>query len=629
MATEQINSGHYFDTPARAERLQLLLHLVRNAGEVIYLRAPAGAGKTRFAQRLLDALGDQTATVWVRASQDCDVAAVAVDQLGLPPEEISPWPDAVMAGLAGQDLLVIVDDADRLGLEAVESLAILHARGGRLLLVGQGGLAQTSGNWDVQFVDLPAFDGDHTVAFLRSMAGDQAARVTDDLAAGLHRASNGLPGPLLDALKGVLGNREKQSSARPVVTNVPERPRQPAWYWLASGALIFLLAAGLLFEEQINSVFEPDQARTDRPAVAVVETVEPTSAIKRSPVIDTLPAAEAPRVEAVSDLMPEPLPGSGSAPDESVVASEHPAVAPEPVAAATSPDQGTGAPEEDQPDAGSDKEDPLDAVMRDALAAAESSEAPDPSAIKPVVVADHGPDKKVSADAAMRTESAPPEVAPPFVEKMPAVPASTIADSGQKPVSVEPEPKIAAAVPAPVESRDAPQGAAVVRAEPVVVTPAAVKTTPEVAASDADDSGQANMAEEQKPQLQPVVPAPVESRQAPEKPVVVRRQPALVVPQAAPRHGSDWLKSRAPGHFTLQLVGARDRTAVEKFVRDHVIEEPYAIFARDLKGKPWYSLVAGDYPDRDAAIAARGQLPKGLERSGVWPRTFGSIQKAN
>jgi DamX protein len=89
------------------------------------------------------------------------------------------------------------------------------------------------------------------------------------------------------------------------------------------------------------------------------------------------------------------------------------------------------------------------------------------------------------------------------------------------------------------------------------------------------------------------------------------------------------LKSRAPGHFTLQLVGARDRTAVEKFVRDHVIEEPYAIFARDLKGKPWYSLVAGDYPDRDAAIAARGQLPKGLERSGVWPRTFGSIQKAN
>ncbi len=628
MATEQINSGHYFDTPARAERLQLLLHLVRNAGEVIYLRAPAGAGKTRFAQRLLDALGDQTATVWVRASQDCDVAAVAVDQLGLPPEEISPWPDAVMAGLSGQDLLVIVDDADRLGLEAVESLAVLHARGGRLLLVGQGGLAQTSGNWDAQFVDLPAFEADQTVAFLRSMAGAQAARVTDDLAAGLHRASNGLPGPLLDALKGVLGNKEKQSGARPVVTNVPERPRQPAWYWWASGALIFLLAAGLLFEEQINSVFEPDQAVTDRPAVAVVETVEPTSAIKRAPVTDTLPAAEAPREKAVSGLRPEALPGSGGAPDELVTASEHPAVAPEQVAVVTSPDQATGAaPDEVQPDAGGDKEDPLDAVMRDALAAAESSEAPDPSAIKPVVVADRGPDKKVSADGAMPTGPAPPEVAAPVVEKMPEVPASTLADSGQKPVSAEPEPKVPAAGPAPVESRDAPPGAAVVTAEPVVVAPAAVEKTPEVAASDAADSGRVTI-KEQKPQVQPVVPAPVESRQAPEKPAVVRTQPAVVVSDAAPGSGSSWLKSRAPGHYTLQLVGARDRAAVQKFVRDHGIKEPYAIFARDLKGKPWYSLVAGDYPDRDAAIAARGRLPKGLERSGVWPRSFGSIQKS-
>jgi septal ring-binding cell division protein DamX len=626
MATEQINSDHYFDTPARAERLQLLLHLVRNAGEVIYLRAPAGAGKTRFAQRLLDALGDHTATVWVRASQDCDVAAVAVDQLGLTPEEISPWPDAVMAGLSGQDLLVIVDDADRLGLEAVESLAVLHARGGRLLLVGQGGLAQTSGNWDLQFVDLPAFEADQTVAFLRSMSGAQAGRVTDDLAAGLHRASNGLPGPLLDALKGVLGKRETQPGARPVVANVPERPRQPAWYWLASGALIFLLAAGLLFEEQINSVFEPDQVLTDRPAPVVVEAVEPTSPIKRSP-MDILPAAEAPREKAVSDLMPEALTGSGNAPDESVKASVHPKVAPEPVAAATSPDQATGTPDEVQPDAGSDKEDPLDAVMRDALAAADAGEAPDPSANRPVVVADHLPDNKVSPDSATPMEPAPPEVAPPVVEKIAAVPASTIADSGQKAVSAAPEPKVAAVVPAPVESRDARQGAAVVGAEPVVVTPAAVETTPEAAASDADDSGQAGVVE-QKTQRQAVVPAPVESREAPDKPGVVRPQPAAVVSQTAPRHASDWLKSRAPGRFTLQLVGARDRNAVEKFVRDHAIEEPYAIFARDLKGKPWYSLVAGDYPDRDAAIAARGRLPSGLERSGVWPRTFDSIQKA-
>jgi DamX protein len=88
------------------------------------------------------------------------------------------------------------------------------------------------------------------------------------------------------------------------------------------------------------------------------------------------------------------------------------------------------------------------------------------------------------------------------------------------------------------------------------------------------------------------------------------------------------LKSRDPARFTLQLVGSRDRAAVRKFAREHAIAEPHAVFERDLKGRPWYSLVAGDYPDRAAAIAARERLPKALGRSGIWPRTFGSIQKS-
>ena len=134
MPPDQNPIGNYFDTPARAERLQLLLYLVRNAGEVIYLRAPPGAGKTLFAQRLFDTLSDQVAAVWVRGSQDCDVAAAAVDQLGLPPDSARHWPDAVLEGLDGQELLLIVDDADRLGLSVVESLDLLHAHGGRLLL---------------------------------------------------------------------------------------------------------------------------------------------------------------------------------------------------------------------------------------------------------------------------------------------------------------------------------------------------------------------------------------------------------------------------------------------------------------------------------------------------------------
>jgi septal ring-binding cell division protein DamX len=89
----------------------------------------------------------------------------------------------------------------------------------------------------------------------------------------------------------------------------------------------------------------------------------------------------------------------------------------------------------------------------------------------------------------------------------------------------------------------------------------------------------------------------------------------------------DWLKSRDPTRYTLQLIGARDRAAVEKYVREQKVEAPYAIFSRPLNGRPWYSLVAGDYADRDAAVAARSRLPGRISRTDVWPRSFASVQE--
>jgi DamX protein len=144
-------------------------------------------------------------------------------------------------------------------------------------------------------------------------------------------------------------------------------------------------------------------------------------------------------------------------------------------------------------------------------------------------------------------------------------------------------------------------------------------------------------AAEQRPTL-PAGPAPVEERLPPNvakapPPVAVTTAPkpppvARRTASAADNGGIAWLKSRQPERYTLQLVGARERAAVEKFVRKHRVERPYAIFERSLNGRPWYSLVAGDYPDRDAAIAARGGLPNSLRRSDIWPRTFASVHES-
>ena len=89
-----------------------------------------------------------------------------------------------------------------------------------------------------------------------------------------------------------------------------------------------------------------------------------------------------------------------------------------------------------------------------------------------------------------------------------------------------------------------------------------------------------------------------------------------------------WLREQKPPHYTLQLMGARDRDRIVRFMRRHGLTGPSAIFERELKGLPWYSLVYGSYPSRDAAVAARDRLPGRLKGSDAWPRTFGSIIKS-
>jgi septal ring-binding cell division protein DamX len=585
MPPDQNPISNYFDTPARAERLQLLLYLVRNAGEVIYLRAPAGAGKTLFAQRLFDTLSDQVAAVWVRGSEECDVAAAAVDQLGLPPDSARHWPDAVLEGLDGQDLLLIVDDADRLGLKVVESLDLLHAHGGRLLLVGQGGLAETSGNWDLQFVDLPAFDAEQTTAFLRQQAGEQAARVTDDLAAGLHRASKGLPGPLLDALNGVLGGSGSRSAMRRTAATTSGRTGRPMWHWLAGGTLVLLLAGVLLFQDAFNRMFESDKQVAGRP---VAPTVDPEPA-----------ASEVRTADATQNTGPDLAPPAAAdmaAVVPAVTGPQAPEVVSEtPPAVEDAPATEQGRAPEQQADT---EEDPLDAVMRDALAAAGA-----------------GRSDPLKADAADVDKALP-------TEARPAEPAAVSQpEDAQAKAEVVPETPLEAT---PTKDTKPP---AEPSAEPSAVVAAAPDPEPEPQSSAVAASGQQTPGEPPAEPAPGPVGAPVESREIPKEPQVVTAKPAVVVPAAtAPSGGDAWLKNRDPARYTLQLVGSRDRVAVRKFVRVHAIGEPHAIFERDLKGKPWYSLVAGDYPDRAAAIAARERLPKSLGRSGIWPRTFGSIQ---
>lgn len=164
----------------------------------------------------------------------------------------------------------------------------------------------------------------------------------------------------------------------------------------------------------------------------------------------------------------------------------------------------------------------------------------------------------------------------------------------------QPEPEIAVGPEAPV-------------AAPVPETPpAAGPVGPQAAGEPAEPTTAAEIpAEATPPQPEPATtPAP----------------PATETAAAGSGDaGQAWLRSQPGDHFTLQLVGARERSAIDRFVRRHDLPEPYGVFVRDLGGRPWYSLVWGTFPSRDAALAAGKRLPARIQKD-IWPRDFASIQ---
>jgi hypothetical protein len=560
MPPENSADVSYFDTPARAERMQLLQHLLRNVGEVIYLRAPAGAGKTLFAHRLLETLREEMAVVWVRAGVDRDLAAIATDQLGLASGALMQWPDDVLAALGDQDLLLVVDNVELLDLEAVYGLVSLHAQGGRLLLIGNGGLAKAKGAWDVQFVDLPPFDRDQTAAFLRGRTAAEAEEVTDAMVTALHNTARGLPGPLLKGLTEILdvARRRRANAAAKPSPGIQQQARRllgrPFWPWVAGAAIAVVLGVVLVFQDDINGLLEEEVAGDGRPAPKPEPHAVPTLALPSDAAVPTAPQesrqGQSTGASGIAEPGSTPAPGAGEAPGQAVDAA---------VASLIPPMPDFGEPG-DRP-APASQQDALDAVMRDALAAAD----------------DAGPSAEPASPA---TETAPEAAASAVV--------SGVADPMASPEAQR--------VPLAEQSTEP-------AAETGTVSPAenvpAQDEQPPVAAM---------------PEKAPSPPAPA--------PAATPAQPP------AGTIGMRWLASREPGHYTLQLVGARDRAAVERYARDRGIASPHAIFERELDGRPWFSLVVGDYPDRATALAARARLPAGIDRAKAWARTFESIKKS-
>lgn len=87
----------------------------------------------------------------------------------------------------------------------------------------------------------------------------------------------------------------------------------------------------------------------------------------------------------------------------------------------------------------------------------------------------------------------------------------------------------------------------------------------------------------------------------------------------------DWLATRDDGEWFLQLV-ATGREDGARGVLDQ-IDRNGAYYRAERGDDRVYLVLAGPYPSRDAALAARDELPEALRRGGPFPRDMGSIRK--
>lgn len=87
---------------------------------------------------------------------------------------------------------------------------------------------------------------------------------------------------------------------------------------------------------------------------------------------------------------------------------------------------------------------------------------------------------------------------------------------------------------------------------------------------------------------------------------------------------ASWYREQAQGAYTLQLLGSFNESTALEFMDEYEVED--AVYTRTRhKGKPWFIVVHGTYPSRDAARAAIESLPGPVKALNPWPRDYDDL----
>jgi DamX protein len=105
-------------------------------------------------------------------------------------------------------------------------------------------------------------------------------------------------------------------------------------------------------------------------------------------------------------------------------------------------------------------------------------------------------------------------------------------------------------------------------------------------------------------------------------------EPAKPVEEEVKDAALSWVVSRPANGYTLQLIAVENLDSLKRYIaKNALVGETHTLRLR-RNGKPWYALLWGEFPDKNSALKAVSRLPARVQKAGVWPRTFASLQQA-
>lgn len=231
---------------------------------------------------------------------------------------------------------------------------------------------------------------------------------------------------------------------------------------------------------------------------------------------------------------------------------------------------------------------------------------------QPAAPVDPVPEPTPPKDVDLTETAAAPDPPPGGPDERPAPPSpgehSAVASAaGPAPAAENPAPD--AAAPAPEEPQTSP---AIVQADATEPAPPTAAPRPEDPQPVDDPQAAAATAADPSPAAEPDRTGARDTAAAP-----------------AAQNGddeSDWLLTRPPDHYTLQVLGSRSAETVRNTIRRFALQDA-AFYTVQYRGDAYHVLVQGDYASRDDASRAIRRLPAELRKAGPWPRRFAAVQQ--